>query len=82
MSQKLSGQVAIVTGASSGVGWQSAVRRAEQAIRPCVTARRESTLDALRENVLSMLSVGGAPMSAAGASALSVGLYQAARAAR
>jgi len=40
----LRGKVAIVTGASSGVGWQSAIRLAEAGVKLCVTARRESAL--------------------------------------
>ncbi len=47
-NKKLQGQVAIVTGASSGVGWQSAVRLAEQGVRLCVTARRHEALEQLR----------------------------------
>jgi short-subunit dehydrogenase len=47
-NQELRGQVAIVTGASSGVGWQCAVRLAEQGVRLCVTARRHEALEELR----------------------------------
>ncbi|TSC23160.1 SDR family oxidoreductase [Corallococcus sp. Z5C101001] len=50
--EDLRGQVAIVTGASSGVGWQSAVRLAEAGVRLCVTARRQAALEALRVEVL------------------------------
>ncbi|WP_223640421.1 SDR family oxidoreductase [Corallococcus sp. EGB] len=50
--EDLRGQVAIVTGASSGVGWQSAVRLAEAGARLCVTARRKSALEQLRVEVL------------------------------
>lgn len=50
--EDLKGQVAIVTGASSGVGWQSAVRLAEAGVRLCVTARRRSALELLRAEVL------------------------------
>ncbi|MCP3137209.1 SDR family NAD(P)-dependent oxidoreductase [Pyxidicoccus xibeiensis] len=49
--EELQGKVAIVTGASSGVGWQSAVRLAEQGVRLCVTARRRDALEALRARV-------------------------------
>lgn len=45
--QDLKGQVAIVTGASSGVGWQSAFRLAEQGMKVCVTARSEDALQRL-----------------------------------
>jgi short-subunit dehydrogenase len=44
--------VAIVTGASSGVGWRSAVRLAEAGVKLCVTARRQAALERLRVEVL------------------------------
>jgi short-subunit dehydrogenase len=50
--EELRGKVAIVTGASSGVGWQSAVRLAEQGVRLCVTARRTQALEKLQAQVL------------------------------
>lgn len=50
--EDLRGKVAIVTGASSGVGWQSAVRLAEQGVRLCVTARRAEALEKLQIQVL------------------------------
>ena len=50
--RNLRGQVAIVTGASSGVGWQSAVRLAEAGVRLCVTARREEALHRLRAELI------------------------------
>lgn len=50
--EELRGKVAIVTGASSGVGWQSAVRLAEQGVRLCVTARRVGALEKLQAQVL------------------------------
>lgn len=43
----LKGQVAIVTGASSGVGGQPAVRLAGEGARLCVTARRRDALEQL-----------------------------------
>ena len=46
--QDLKGKVAIVTGASSGVGWQSAVRLGEAGVRLCVMARGEEALEKLR----------------------------------
>lgn len=49
--EDLKGKVAIVTGASSGVGWQSAVRLAEQGVRLCITARRGEALERLRDEV-------------------------------
>jgi len=48
---ELRGRVAIVTGASSGVGWQSAVRLAREGMRLCVTARREKPLAELSERI-------------------------------
>ncbi|WP_224371487.1 SDR family NAD(P)-dependent oxidoreductase [Hyalangium versicolor] len=50
--ENLQGKVALVTGASSGVGWQSAVRLAEQGVRLCVTARRVEALEKLQREVL------------------------------
>jgi short-subunit dehydrogenase len=47
-SQDLKGKVAIVTGASSGVGWQTAVRLGEAGVKLCVTARRVEALEKLR----------------------------------
>lgn len=50
-AEDLKGKVAIVTGASSGLGWQSALRLAEQGVRLCVTARRQEALERLRDAV-------------------------------
>jgi short-subunit dehydrogenase len=47
MGQALKGKVAIITGASSGVGWQSAVRLAEQGVKLWGVARREEALELL-----------------------------------
>lgn len=49
--EELKGKVAIVTGASSGVGWRSAVRLAEAGVRLCVTARRREALEALQKEI-------------------------------
>jgi short-subunit dehydrogenase len=49
--EDLRGKVALVTGASSGLGWQSAVRLAEQGVRLCVTARRGEALEKLQYEV-------------------------------
>ncbi|HEX8536997.1 MAG TPA: SDR family NAD(P)-dependent oxidoreductase [Cystobacter sp.] len=49
--QELKGQVAIVTGASSGVGWQAAVRLGEAGVRLCVTARSEEALARLCQDI-------------------------------
>lgn len=45
--RKLEGQVAIVTGASSGVGWVAATHLAKEGVKLCVTARRAQALQAL-----------------------------------
>ena len=45
--QDVKGLVTIVTGASSGVGWQSAVRLGEAGARLCVTARTVEALERL-----------------------------------
>lgn len=49
--RELNGSVAIVTGASSGIGWQSAIDFAEKGVRLCVTARREKPLQLLKEEI-------------------------------
>jgi short-subunit dehydrogenase len=49
--EDLRGKVAVVTGASSGVGWQSAMRLAEQGVRLCVTARRREALETLSSEI-------------------------------
>ncbi len=49
--QDLKGKVAIVTGASSGVGWQTAVRLGEEGVKLCVTARRVEALEKLRHQL-------------------------------
>jgi short-subunit dehydrogenase len=46
-------KVAIVTGASSGLGWASAVKLGEEGMRLCVTARRADALEALRAQLAS-----------------------------
>jgi short-subunit dehydrogenase len=49
--QDLRGKVAIVTGASSGVGWLTAVRLGEAGVKLCVTARRVDALEKLRHQL-------------------------------
>lgn len=53
---ELAGQVALVTGASSGVGWQTAVRLAGDGMRLCLSARRHDALQELQTE----LAAGGA----------------------
>jgi short-subunit dehydrogenase len=48
----LRGRVALITGASSGVGWQAAVRLSEAGMRLCVTARRREALERLRTELI------------------------------
>lgn len=47
MAYDLRGQVALVTGASSGIGWQAAWELARAGMHVCVTARREEPLQRL-----------------------------------
>lgn len=47
MFNRLKGKVAIVTGASSGVGWSAAHRLGRAGVKLCVTARREEALQKL-----------------------------------
>jgi short-subunit dehydrogenase len=49
--QDVRGKVAIVTGASSGVGWQTAVRLGEAGVKLCITARRVEALERLRHQL-------------------------------
>lgn len=49
--QDVRGKVAIVTGASSGVGWQTAVRLGEAGVKLCLTARRVEALEKLRHQL-------------------------------
>jgi 3-oxoacyl-[acyl-carrier protein] reductase len=51
MAQRLAGCVAVITGASSGIGWASAVALAGEGARLAVTARRADCLDALTARV-------------------------------
>lgn len=48
---ELDGKVALVTGASSGVGWATALAFAKQGVRVIVTARRADRLNALVETI-------------------------------
>jgi short-subunit dehydrogenase len=61
--ERLEGKVAIVTGASSGLGWQIATRLAERGVKLCVTARRA---DALEQLVAEIQRKGGQCLAIAG----------------
>ncbi len=60
---QLSGKVAIVTGASSGIGYETAKLFARQGAKVVVTARRQTELDAL---VAEIESSGGKAIAVAG----------------
>ena len=45
MAKKLSGKTAIITGASAGIGWSSALALAEEGANLVVTGRRKHRLD-------------------------------------
>lgn len=51
MSQKLEGKVALITGASAGIGAASALALAGEGARIVVTARREDRLESLCEQI-------------------------------
>lgn len=54
MSKKLTGKVAIVTGASAGIGWESALELAKEGAHVVLTARRESRLKELAEKITAL----------------------------
>ena len=51
MSQKLVGKVALITGASAGIGAASALALAEEGAKIVVTARREDRLESLCDDI-------------------------------
>jgi NADP-dependent 3-hydroxy acid dehydrogenase YdfG len=51
MPQKLAGKTAIITGASAGIGWASAIALAEEGANLVITARRETRLKELEDAV-------------------------------
>ncbi|MDR7149900.1 NAD(P)-dependent dehydrogenase (short-subunit alcohol dehydrogenase family) [Hydrogenophaga palleronii] len=59
----LSNKVAIVTGASSGIGWATAKMFAQEGARVVVTARRQTELDRLVEEIM---AAGGQAIAIAG----------------
>src|ERR1700759_1260299 len=56
MAGKLTGKVAIITGASAGIGWASAIALAEEGAHLVITARRE---DRLQQLVADIKKAGG-----------------------
>lgn len=55
--------MALITGASSGVGWATAIRLAGEGMRVCVTGRREQALEELKREIEKR---GGACLAVAG----------------
>src|SRR5690606_35279536 len=51
MTKRLAGKVAIITGASAGIGWASALALAEEGAELVLTARRKERLDELAEKI-------------------------------
>src|SRR5688572_17083643 len=51
MSGKLSGKTALITGASAGIGWASAVALAGEGANLLLTARRKERLDDLESDI-------------------------------
>jgi NADP-dependent 3-hydroxy acid dehydrogenase YdfG len=47
MAKHLNGKVAVITGASAGIGWESARALAREGARVVLTARRQDRLEAL-----------------------------------
>ena len=54
MSQKLNGKVAIITGASAGIGRESARALAREGARLVLTARRQDRLETLAAEIRSL----------------------------
>lgn len=63
MSKKLQGKVALITGASSGIGWASALALAEEGANLVLTARRQERLAELEHAID---KVGGKAISLVG----------------
>lgn len=51
LGRSLDGQVALVTGASSGVGWQTAGALGDAGMKVCVTARRQEEVERLQRSL-------------------------------
>lgn len=84
MTKKLTGKVAIVTGASAGIGWASALALAEEGAQVVITARREGRLKELASKIEALGSkaysvIGDATDEATAKKAVDVALKSAGR---
>jgi 3-oxoacyl-[acyl-carrier protein] reductase len=79
MANKLSGKVALITGASAGIGYAAALALAEEGARLVITARRDERLAELAEKVQALGSEAVAVVGDAREEDTAISAVQAAR---